>query len=267
MTAATMTQTPANTAINNINMNNMNSMNNMNNINSMSMNVNMNTVSNNQSAAGSIGPDDVLLGRGGATNNHIGNKRYRKIVSDFQQEYLTAKKKNKVVISRRIVAVVHSNGGRFLKRNTEIDAWEEVPHKKATEKTSQALREGLDVRHKTTRPAKMPRRYSDSSDDSPKKRGRVVEGAVVAAPVTPPPTHMYSLPHIAMMTGAMVSPAIAPPQMPELQEEKAAMNQRHIPTAAPPTASTAPPQTLSTANIRMQPTKVLQSQCENVEQV
>ena len=58
----------------------------------------------------------------------------------------------------------------------------EVPDKRATEKTSQALREGLDVRHKTYRPEKMARRDSDSSSENPRKRTRAVHGKVLGSP-------------------------------------------------------------------------------------
>jgi hypothetical protein len=129
-----------------------------------------------------IGSNDVLCGRGGATNNHLGNKRFRAIVVEYQYEYLEAKKKEKAVIARQIVERIKKSGGRFLKRDATSDVWVEVTPKKATEKTSQALREGLDVRHKTIRPEKMPRRDSDSSCESPRKRARLVEGKVVEPP-------------------------------------------------------------------------------------
>ena len=72
-----------------------------------------------------IEPTDhcVLLGRGGATNNHVGNKRFRTIVASHQEEYLNSKKKDKVVIARRIVGIVQDNGGQFLRKNGDGD-WE-----------------------------------------------------------------------------------------------------------------------------------------------
>jgi len=107
----------------------------------------------------SIGPKDVLCGRGGATNNHPGNQRFRAIVAEHMPEYLQAKKKQKAWIARTVVRTIQQDGGRFLKRDkdplTGREVWTEVADKKATEKTSQALREGLDVRHKTYRPEKM----------------------------------------------------------------------------------------------------------------
>lgn len=126
-----------------------------------------------------IKANDVLCGRGGATNNHPGNMSYRKLVADYQTEYLAARKKEKAVIARRIVASIKESGGRFLKHNDQSDVWVEVPIKKATEKTSQALREGLDVRHKALRPEKMARPGSDSLGENPRKRARLVVGAVV----------------------------------------------------------------------------------------
>lgn len=134
-----------------------------------------------------IGVNDVLLGRGGATNNHEGNRRYRTIVADHQSEYLTARKKEKVVISRKIVATVHSNGGRFLKRDAG-GIWVEVPDKRATEKTSQALREGLDVRNNTVRPKKQVRRLADPDNQTAPKvvvAGWVVPSMAPPAAVTP----------------------------------------------------------------------------------
>jgi uncharacterized protein (DUF1330 family) len=110
----------------------------------------------------SIGPHDVLCGRGGATNNHEGNRRFRSIVVEHQTEYLTARKMEKAVIARQIVEAVHNNGGRYLKRSKTADTWVEVPLKQATAKTSQALREGLDVRNKTVRSTKALHRDSDA---------------------------------------------------------------------------------------------------------
>lgn len=130
----------------------------------------------------SISEYDVLCGRGGATNTHVGNNRFRSVVAEYQEEYLDARKKEKALISKRVVQRINQYGGRFLKRDANSDMWVEVPPKKALLKTGQALREGLDVRHKTVRPEKMPRRSGDSSSESPRKRTRLVHGKVVHSP-------------------------------------------------------------------------------------
>lgn len=132
----------------------------------------------------SIGPHDVLCGRGGATNNHEGNRRFRSIVVEHQTEYLRARKMEKVVIARQIVEAVHNNGGRFLKRSKAADTWVEVPTKQAIAKTSQALREGLDVRNKTVRSTKALRRDSDSGASTDQhyyqQQHKVVTGRVTS---------------------------------------------------------------------------------------
>ena len=109
-----------------------------------------------------IGENDVLCGRGGLTNSHIGNKHYRQIVQDHQAEYLKARKRDKILIAQRIVAMIQDNGGRFLKRSADGESWVLVTDKKAQEKASQALREGLDVCNKKIRPSKQIRRDDDS---------------------------------------------------------------------------------------------------------
>jgi hypothetical protein len=154
----------------------------------------------------SIAENDVLSGRGGATNNHPGNRSFRSIVTDHMPEYLAARKKEKAVIARCIVNQIKADGGRFLKRaSNSDDAWVELSDKKAADKTSQALREGLDVRHKTYRPEKMARRDSDSSHENPRKKTRLVMGIVVDSPKR----QAFS------GTGAISSPG-----MPELKQEE-----------------------------------------------
>ena len=112
------------------------------------------------------GKNDVLFGRGGATNNHSGNKFFRTIVADHQAEYLQARKRDKGAIALRIVRIVYGEGGRFLRRDPATREWIEVGEKRAAEKTSQALREGLDVRGQSTKsPTKRPTRQLHQQKD------------------------------------------------------------------------------------------------------
>jgi len=91
---------------------------------------------------------DVLSGRGGATNHHPGNVRFRYLVKKFQGDYIRATRKEKPTIAMSIVNEVRNNGGRFVKQvdgasNIHSETmWMELGDKKAREKTSQALREG-----------------------------------------------------------------------------------------------------------------------------
>lgn len=89
---------------------------------------------------------DVLCGRGGGTNSQVGNRRFRKLVQEFQPIYLLARRKEKPLLARTIVLVIRKRGGRFLKKDEETGELYEVGDTKAEAKTSQALREGLDVR-------------------------------------------------------------------------------------------------------------------------
>jgi len=72
---------------------------------------------------------------------------YRSLVHDHQDDYLHAPKTEKKEIARSIVATIRSRGGNFLRKCTDGRVgWTAIGDKKAREKTSQALREGLDAK-------------------------------------------------------------------------------------------------------------------------
>jgi len=87
--------------------------------------------------------NDVLCGRGGGTNNHLGNKRYRDLVKENYPSYAMAARTDKGPI---VAAMVHSwrttqdPPGRFLKKIVD-NQWEDIGDKIAKEKTSQLFRE------------------------------------------------------------------------------------------------------------------------------
>eukprot|EP00548_Thalassiothrix_antarctica_P020538 CAMPEP_0194196242 /NCGR_PEP_ID=MMETSP0154-20130528/76563_1 /TAXON_ID=1049557 /ORGANISM="Thalassiothrix antarctica, Strain L6-D1" /LENGTH=466 /DNA_ID=CAMNT_0038920825 /DNA_START=27 /DNA_END=1427 /DNA_ORIENTATION=- len=86
---------------------------------------------------------DVLFGRGGMTNNHPGNKRFRDVISLHRPDYVRAIKIEKPNVARKIVAAIRGGNppGRFMKRDPQNLMWYDVGNRHATEKTSQALRE------------------------------------------------------------------------------------------------------------------------------
>uniref|UniRef100_A0A7S2KBQ9 DUF6824 domain-containing protein n=1 Tax=Leptocylindrus danicus TaxID=163516 RepID=A0A7S2KBQ9_9STRA len=90
------------------------------------------------------GENDVLCGRGGGTNNHIGNERFRILVQTKKKLYLQSSKRDKPLVSREIVALVRGQNppGRFLGKDVRTGLWFDIGDQKAREKTSQALREG-----------------------------------------------------------------------------------------------------------------------------
>lgn len=87
--------------------------------------------------------NDVMYGRGGGTNHHSGNKRYRKMVEERKVQYVNSKRLDKPLVALEIIREWRAQlpPGRFLKHNEKTGNWEDVGDKKAREKTSQALRE------------------------------------------------------------------------------------------------------------------------------
>lgn len=84
---------------------------------------------------------DVLCGRGGAILRHPGNQRYRFLIKSNKPLYLISMKEEKTAISRSIIAIIRKGRGRFLERAKD-KTWYDIGDMKATEKTSQAIREG-----------------------------------------------------------------------------------------------------------------------------
>jgi hypothetical protein len=106
-----------------------------------------------------LGPHDVLSGRGGATNSYRGNRAFRTLVKEYQEQYLHAKKRDKPAVASLIVEAIRQRGGRFLRRESSpyrrhssdgnantgggsTIQWVDIGDDRAREKTCQALREG-----------------------------------------------------------------------------------------------------------------------------
>jgi hypothetical protein len=106
-----------------------------------------------------LGPHDVLSGRGGATNSYRGNRAFRTLVKEYQEQYLRAKKRDKPAVASLIVEAIRQRGGRFLRRESiphrrhsadgnsnsaggSTIQWVDIGDDRAREKTCQALREG-----------------------------------------------------------------------------------------------------------------------------
>lgn len=125
--------------------------------------------------------NDVLCGRGGDINVHVGNEHYRNIIESKRIEYLTSKfKREKRVIATKVVEAIHSLSppGRFLSkiqapgrkrgRSKGPDlGWNEIEYEKAIEKASQALRENApSIRKKIVR-QDQTEDNDDSDSDAP----------------------------------------------------------------------------------------------------
>ena len=86
---------------------------------------------------------DCLFGRGGGTNHHPGNKKFRELVDNRKDEYKAAKRLDKSLVAMEIVTNWRNQcpPGRFLKLDENAKLYNDVGDAKAREKTSQALRE------------------------------------------------------------------------------------------------------------------------------
>jgi hypothetical protein len=154
---------------------------------------------------------DVLCGRGGGTNSQVGNRRFRQLVQEFQPIYLLAKRKEKPLLARTIVLIIRKRGGRFLKKNEETGQLFEVGDTKAEAKTSQALREGLDVR---------ATKSAQNLLDKQKKNKKKSSGATPKSPCSD--TTMDSPKSNASTKESEPSPARttdSPPNLPRLHRE------------------------------------------------
>jgi hypothetical protein len=85
---------------------------------------------------------DILCGRGGKSNHHPGNKKYRQVVSEMKNTYRsTEARKSKTDLSRAIVDMVCEYGGRFVRKDEPSGRYYVLSKAEARKKTSQALRE------------------------------------------------------------------------------------------------------------------------------
>jgi hypothetical protein len=92
---------------------------------------------------------DVLCGRGGESNNFVGNKKYRKIVNERKEAYRSIplkQRKAKTAFVRSIVQHVNNCGGRFIDLDESTGRYYVVTMEKARKKTSQALRETKELK-------------------------------------------------------------------------------------------------------------------------
>lgn len=90
-----------------------------------------------------------LCGRGGESNNFIGNRRFRKMVHTKKAAYReipVKQRKVKTAFVKSIVESVITCGGRFVDLDDATGKYYVVTMEKARKKTSQALRETKDLK-------------------------------------------------------------------------------------------------------------------------
>ena len=90
---------------------------------------------------------DVKLGRGGDANSHIGNIKFRQLISQYKPRYIAASRSNKPFVAEEVVQIWRNLDppGRFLIRTDpslgDDSTWHDVGDRRARKKASQALRE------------------------------------------------------------------------------------------------------------------------------
>lgn len=98
--------------------------------------------------------NDVLMGRGGKSNHHPGNERYRAQIDRLQERYkLTDDKDEKTNMSAELVQHVQSYGGHFLEKDDK--GWYVIDDVVARRKVSQALREDKDPEKRRAKRARF----------------------------------------------------------------------------------------------------------------
>ena len=83
--------------------------------------------------------NDVICGRGGSSNRHLGNIHFRELVAANKQTYNTLTKKQKMMIARKIVDTIHGTNppGRFLAKDLDTGLFYDIGLPRSLEKTSQ----------------------------------------------------------------------------------------------------------------------------------
>lgn len=88
---------------------------------------------------------DILLGRGGMSNNHEGNLWFRDLVSHYRTAYHRSAKGQKKLLAQNLCLYVRQSGGRFLEKDdtrySSAVCFFECGDGRAQAKCAQALRE------------------------------------------------------------------------------------------------------------------------------
>jgi len=176
-----------------------------------------------------ITDNDVLFGRGGVTNNHVGNRRYRELVRAHQQAYLIAPKTEKAQIARKIVEIIRHHRdppGRFLVKGEVNGTWVDVGDERSREKTSQALREKApEMRRVLTAAAGLV-----GVNKVVMNKGNVLTDTLTGQPVGPVATKVLAN-AIQQQTDKKDMPSIPlpPPPMPQQPHQNPVYQQQQAP--------------------------------------
>eukprot|EP00538_Stauroneis_constricta_P000170 CAMPEP_0119551706 /NCGR_PEP_ID=MMETSP1352-20130426/4886_1 /TAXON_ID=265584 /ORGANISM="Stauroneis constricta, Strain CCMP1120" /LENGTH=1009 /DNA_ID=CAMNT_0007597809 /DNA_START=15 /DNA_END=3041 /DNA_ORIENTATION=- len=104
--------------------------------------INQEVIGPSEHGFGTIGPEDVLTGRGNRRSNQQNNGTafFRELIEHFASCYESADNQSKPTVTKRIVEIVRSRGGKFLRHDNETMLYYDIGDESAKLKTSQALR-------------------------------------------------------------------------------------------------------------------------------
>jgi hypothetical protein len=92
---------------------------------------------------------DCICGRGKQSFNHIGNVRFRLIVSLHIERYIIALSRlDKSLVVASIVDLIRASNGRFIKMDSKAKTWVELSDHVTREKVGHALRDAICAREK-----------------------------------------------------------------------------------------------------------------------
>jgi hypothetical protein len=94
--------------------------------------------------------NDILFGRGGSTNTHPGNIRFREVALEVRPLYSQLTRAEKHEFSIVLLERMKNENRRFLEKSPSDRLWHEVDDEGARKKVSQALRERLSARNRGT---------------------------------------------------------------------------------------------------------------------
>ena len=91
-----------------------------------------------------LSPYDVLCGRSKSAARNVGNKRFRVTISLFVEEYATLNRTDRSKLNARIVDLIRSCGGHFVKETSS--SYVDIGDAEARHKVGHALRDTLALR-------------------------------------------------------------------------------------------------------------------------
>lgn len=103
-----------------------------------------------------VNGNDVLCGRGKISFNHVGNRRFRHIISESIEDYNKAgSRKAKSAVVKRVHDIIRATGGRFLKMDASQRLWVELAQQRSLEKVSHAIRDATSTNENTKKNKKQ----------------------------------------------------------------------------------------------------------------